>query len=394
MRILMVNKYYPPHVGGIEFHVRDLAEGLVTAGHAVRVLVCNNERRLVEESINGVEIVRLPRLFERASTPVARHFGQVLVHEAANADIVHFHFPYPWGEFEWVGQLASKAVPYVITYHSDIVRQKTALAFYKPFLDRFLNRSRLIMASSPQLIRYSPWLAPRAAKCRQVDFGLPLDHIAGNAAAIRRGRQLRAEWSPDGAPIVLFVGRLIYYKGIEVLARAIPLVPNAHFVIVGRGPERARLDGLVSAHPELADRVHVIDWLDDGDLAGAYHAADLFTLPSVAPSEAFGLVQIEAQAAGIPVVSTRLRTGVPYANLDGVTGLTVMPGNADGLAGAINTLLSDEDLRRRLGDQAQERATTQFTIPRMVEHVTAVYAQASAATPQPDTPDTPDTGGA
>jgi len=374
MRIVLVNKYYPPHIGGVEFHVRDLAEGLVAAGHSVRVIVCNNERALGEETINGVELVRLPRAFERASTPVAQHFGAVLAHEAHNADLLHFHFPYPWGEFEWVGQLASKSMPFVITYHSDIVRQKTALSFYKPFLEKFLNRSRLIIASSPQLIEYSPYLNSRAAKCRQVNFGLPVERIAQSDHARARAQVFRQLYAADGLPVVLFVGRLIYYKGVEFLARAIPQV-KAHFVIIGKGPGAATIRKIAKAHG-VEKRIHMLDYATDDDLAAWYHAADVLTLPSVEPSEAFGLVQIEAHAAGTPVVSTRLHSGVTHANLDGVTGLTIPPRDADALAGALNALLADDELRIRLGQQAQTRALQDFTIPAMVEGVTAVYEEA------------------
>jgi len=374
MRIVMVNKYYPPHVGGIEFHVRDLAEALAAAGNQVRVVVSNTEECYSEETLNSVEVVRLPRIFERASTPVCRKLGQVLSFEASRADILHFHSPYPWGEFEWVGQMASKRTPYVVTHHSDIVRQKKALALYRPFLSKFLNRAQLIMASSPQLIENSPWLSPRKEKCRQVNFGLPVESIANAPQAANRAALLRKQYAPDGKPIVLFVGRLIYYKGVEVLARAIPQV-DAHFVIIGKGPDRSVLDAL-RADDATAGRVHIIDYADNDELIAWYHAADVLTLPSTENSEAFGLVQIEAHAAGTPVVSSRLKTGVPYANLDGVTGMTFSPRNAAALAGKLNALLGDDELRVRLGKQAQERALAEFNIPQMVQGVTAVYEEA------------------
>jgi rhamnosyl/mannosyltransferase len=116
--------------------------------------------------------------------------------------------------------------------------------------------------------------------------------------------------------------------------------------------------------------------VDDDELAAWYRAADVFALPSVARSEAFGLVQIEAHAAGTPVVSTNLTTGVPYANLDGVTGLTVPVGDADALAKALGRILGDDQLRERLARQAQERALKEFTIPRMVENTVEVYREA------------------
>jgi rhamnosyl/mannosyltransferase len=204
-----------------------------------------------------------------------------------------------------------------------------------------------------------------------------LERIADNPAAVERGAELRARF---GHPLVLFVGRLIYYKGIEVLARAIPEVA-AQFVLIGRGPDRTLLEALAASDPALAARIHLIDYADAAELAAWYHAADLLVLPSIEPSEAFGLVQIEAHAAATTVVSTRLKTGVPYANLDGVTGLTVEPRNADALAGALNALLADPDLRTRLGRQAQARALAEFSAAHMIESVLAVYAEALALKP-------------
>lgn len=373
----MVNKYYPPHVGGIEFHVRDLAEGLVRAGHSVRVLVCNNDKTYLEETINGVEVIRLPRDFEKASTPVSFYFGKTLERFAREADLVHFHFPYPFGEFEWLRTKAHKTVPYIVTYHTDIVRQKFALALYKPFLNRFLDGAACIMASSPQVIEYSEFLKPREAKCKQVNFGLPVEHIAHNEPAKARAQELRA--SLNNHPIVLFVGRLVYYKGVDVLVDAMRYTAeDVEFVVIGKGELH---DMMLARAEELGckNRLHIIDFADDEELIAWYHAADVFTLPSVYPSEAFGLVQIEAHAAHTPVVSTLLKSGVPYANLDGVTGFSVAVGDSKALAEGINKLLGDDDLRERLGEQAQQRALTEFTLDNMVKNVEAVYVEAVSA---------------
>lgn len=366
----MVNKYYPPHIGGIEFHVRDLAEGLVRAGHEVKVLVSNDGRGEQTEVINGVQVKRLSRGFEAASTPVARNFSKYLQQAAPEADLVHFHFPYPWGEFAWM--VKEPFTPYVVTYHSDIVRQKFALALYKPLLNRFLNRANRIMASSPQLIQNSPFLQPRQEWCRQVNFGVPVERIAHHPTALLRAAQLRA--SLNDRPIVLFVGRLVYYKGVDVLVQSMPDV-DAEFVCIGTGPLRQLMEE-TAAQLGCADRLHILDPVDDDELAAWYHAADVFALPSVEPSEAFGLVQIEAHAAGTPTVSTKLPTGVVYANLDGVTGLTVEVGSPTALAAGLNAILLDDHLRATLGAQARNRALTEFTIDGMVQNVVRVYEEA------------------
>ena len=376
----MVNKYYsPPHVGGVETVVRTLSEGLVEhAGARVRALVCNEGGRPVEETIGGVRVIRLKRQLALSSAPVATSMAAALRAEAhrpsaddlSPADCFNFHSPYPWGElcFLW----SRPDVPSVVLYHSDIVRQRQLLTAYRPFLERFLDRVDLIVVSSPNLVKGSDFLAPRADKCRVVPFGLPQEQLSVTPSIMRRAAELRA--SHAGRHIVLFVGRLVYYKGVDVLLRAMTSV-DADLVLIGRGPFEADLRRL-AADCGIAAHATFLEPQDIDELSAWYHAADVLCLPSVARSEAFGLVQIEAHAAGTPVVSTNLPTGVPFANLDGVTGLIVQPGDAHALAAALTRLLSDDELRLRLGRQAQNRALREFTVPRMVAGTMQAYAEA------------------
>ncbi len=389
MRVTMLNKYYPPHLGGIEFHMRDLSEALARRPDThVRAIVANEGGRRVTETLNGVEVVRLPRRANAASTPIAPSMRAAIRSEAAASpaerpDVFHLHFPYPWGEVSWLaaggggpakGSTAAAAarVPAVVTYHSDIVRQKAGLAAYRPLLERFLDRVDLIIASSPNMVDHSAFLNPRAEKCRVVPFGINVDEFAATPERTRRAAELRRGYT---RPIILFVGRLIYYKGADVLVKAIRDV-DADLVIIGTGPLESELRA-IAADADMLDRVTFLGSQPFGELVAWYHAADLFCLPSVARSEAFGLVQIEAHAAGTPVVSTTLTTGVPFANEDGVTGFTVPPSDVDALANALRTLVDDRDLRERFGRQALERARRDFTIDRMVDDTLEVYAEAA-----------------
>ncbi|MDR3685359.1 MAG: glycosyltransferase [Coriobacteriia bacterium] len=376
MRVTMVNKYYwPPHLGGVETVVRNLSEGLVAqTGASVRAIVCNEGRERVEDNIEGVEVVRLSRQFALSSAPIALSMPGALRAEAnrpSPPDIINLHFPYPWGELSWLQ--AHPDIPMVLSYHSDIVRQKRMLAAYRPFLEAALDRADVITTSSPNLRDGSPFLSTRANKVRIVDYGLHVDDIAEpSASVLARAEKIRAEHA--GRKIVLFVGRLVYYKGADVLVRAMANV-DADVIFVGRGPLESELREIAAANG-VASRTTWVAPTGDDELHAYYHAADVFALPSVANSEAFGLVQIEAHAAGTPAVSTNLPTSVPYANLDGVTGIMVPVGDVAALAEALNRLLADDELRARLGAQARERALTTFTIPRMVEQMLDVYAEA------------------
>jgi glycosyltransferase involved in cell wall biosynthesis len=376
----MVNKYYwPPHIGGVEAVVHWLSEGLVEhAGARVRALVCNEGPARVDEVVGGVRVVRLPRQGRVSSAPVAAGLPGALRRELSRCgpggfgppDVVNFHAPYPWGELSFLQ--ARSTVPSVVLYHSDVVRQRRLLAAYAPFLRRFLDRVDLIVSSSPQLIESSPFLAPRAGKCRVVPFGLPPGKLDAGPGARKRAAELRA--AHPGRPIVLFVGRLVSYKGVDVLVRAMAGV-DADLVLVGRGPLEAGLRRL-AGECGIAGRTTVLPPQDDAELAAWYLAADVFCLPSVLRSEAFGLVQLEAHAAGTPVVSTSLPTGVPFANPDGVTGLVVTPGDVVALRAALRRLLEDEELRARMGEQARGRVLREFTVERMVARTLDVYAEA------------------
>lgn len=374
MRVTMLNKYYPPHLGGIEFHVRDLAEGLIEyEGARVSALVANGGPGNVREMLGGVEVMRMSRLAQYSSVPIApgmRRQLRSLLSGPDAPDVLHLHFPYPWGEISWLA--TSTRVPAVMTYHSDIVRQRASLALYKPLLEKVLDRVDLIIASSPNMVEHSEFLAPRAEKCRVVPFGLHVERFSATQALLERAAQLRQRH--QGRKLVLFVGRLVYYKGVDVLLRAMSDV-DADLVIIGSGPLESELREQVHAQG-IAGRVFFEPPVSDEDLAAWYHASDVFCLPSVARSEAFGLVQVEAHASGLPVVSTNLTTGVPFVNADGVTGLVVPPGDSKALAVALGTLLSSDELRRRLGEQARSRANAEFSIERMVKENLLVYREA------------------
>jgi glycosyltransferase involved in cell wall biosynthesis len=376
VRVALVNKYYyPPHLGGIETYLRTLAEGLAARpGIRVEAIVSNEARETVREIVGGVEVLRLGRVFAASSTPVALGMAGAIraaVDGPERADLFHLQFPYPWGDWAW--QRAGSPRPMVLTYHSDIVRQRFLGALYRPVMRRLLARADRIIVASPPMIEHSPFLAPHAAKCRVVPFGIhperyePTDERLARAAAIR---------AAHARPIVLFVGRLIYYKGVDVLVRAMAGF-DADVVLIGSGPLEGELRDLATSLG-VADRLTFVPPVDDEELAAYLRAAAVFCLPSVARSEAFGIVQLEAHISGTPVVCTDLPTGVPWVNVDGETGLVVPPGDADALAAALARLLSDDDLRARMGQRARERVLSCFTVQKMVDGTIAVYDEVSA----------------
>lgn len=363
MNILYVYKDYYPVLGGIENHIKMLAEGLVQRGYEVQVLVTNTGPKTVIEEINGVPVIKAGCPVRISGAPISPAFYAWM--HRLQPDIAHLHFPNPPGE---LGQLflgCSKR--FVLTYHSDIVRQKYLLQVYKPFLWRVLARADVITVSNPRYIETSPYLRPFADKCTVIHHGQDLSRFANphpnHMAAIRARYASR--------PLLLFVGRLRYYKGLEVLIEAMKDI-EAHLLIVGDGPMRQEWEALTT-ELALTERVTFLGHVPDAELPAYYQACDLFVLPSTHRSETWGAVQIEAMACGKPVVCTELGTGTSYVNLHGETGLVVPPRDSAALAQAINQLLADPDLRRRMGEKGRQRAEREFSKERMIEAAAALY---------------------
>ena len=173
--------------------------------------------------------------------------------------------------------------------------------------------------------------------------------------------------------MVLFVGRFVYYKGVEVIVEAFKGI-EADLVMVGSGALKEKLQTMVREY-QLEDKVHFRSGLNDEELAAYFNACDIFVLPSVANTEAYGLVQLEAQACGKPVISTNLPTGVPFVNRHGETGLVVEPNDVQGLRKAIQQLVDDSELRVQLGKQAKKRMLAEFTDVEMTKKVYDIYCE-------------------
>ncbi|WP_340101757.1 glycosyltransferase [Salinibaculum salinum] len=363
MNVLQVNKFYYPEVGGIENVVQNIAEGLSNS-HITRVLAARPRGLGSSDRHNGVNVTKVSSLGVTMSVPLAPTFPVQLRVASRNTDIVHHHLPNP---LSTVSQLivGTDDAAVIATYHSDIVRQTTALKVYRPVLDRFLTCVDRILVTSEPLLNHSTILKQYKEKCDVVPLSVDLDTIdAENTQPL--------DVDTTG-PVILFVGRLNYYKGVEYLVDAMEQI-DATLLVAGDGNKRAELEQRARKQG-VADRIHFLGYVPDAQLARTYRTADLFVLPSIEPSEAFGIVQLEAMARGLPVVNTSLPTGVPWVSQDGKTGLTVPPRDSDALAEAVNTLLEDDAQRRRYGEQARKRVEQRFTRDRMLTKIQKIYNQ-------------------
>lgn len=365
--MLQVYKDYYPVLGGIELHVRRLCTHLVQRGVQVEALVTNTGRKTVALEMEGVPVTKAARLITLASTPVSLSLFQEMARK--EVDIVHLHFPYPIGELAFLFRGRSRAL--VITYHSDIVRQWYLLPFYAPFLRRVLQQAERIIVGSEAYLRSSPWLRSHQRRCVVVPFGIELEPF--QRPEPQGIAQVRQRHRP---PILLFVGRFRYYKGLHYLVEAMKEVDGT-LLLVGAGPEESRLRHQVRK-AGLEHRILFLGEVPLKELVPLYYASDLFVLPACERSEAFGVAQLEAMACGLPVVSTELGTGTSFVNLHGVTGLVVPPRNPQALAQGINLLLQDEEQRLEMGRKAEERVEQEFGVEKMVERTLQVYAEALA----------------
>jgi rhamnosyl/mannosyltransferase len=366
MRVLHLGKYYDPYMGGIETHLSMLCMGLLES-HEVEVLVCNTDRRTVHETVGGVRVTRAGAWARAFST----HLTPALVTELSSRsyDVLHLHTPNPMGMLAYVMARKPRGHHLVVTHHSDVVRQVRMRRWLDPLFSRVMCRADVILATSAGYAATSRELAPHRERVRVIPYGIDLDpYVSPDHASA--AKELRARF---GQRVVLGVGRLIYYKGFDVLLDAIARI-DAHLVIVGDGPLRQSLEKR-AGELGIARRVTFAGEVHQKDMPAWYRAADVFAFPSVARSEAFGIVQLEAMASGIPVVNTSLDSGVPDVSLDGETGLTVPPLNPITLAEALERLLSDGAWRARLGAAGRERAAAVFSKQRMLRAHEELYQE-------------------
>jgi glycosyltransferase involved in cell wall biosynthesis len=367
MKILHVYKDYTPVLGGIENHIRVLAEGQARRGHDVTVLAANRGWRTSIETVRGVRVTLVPRLGTIASTPICPSLLHWL--SRLEADITHLHFPYPPGEVAYL--LMGRAAGMVITYHADIVRQRHLLRLYEPLLTRVLERANRILVTSPAYVESSRYLRTVRDKCVVVPIGIEVKRFERRGG--ESGTSVRARWNlPLDRPVAVFVGRFRYYKGLEYLLRALPLVPDVHLLLVGGGPLSDSMRALAAALG-VASRVVFTGDVADGDLPACYAAGDMFVLPSHTRAEAFGTSIEEAMAAGLPIISTEIQTGTSWVNQDGLTGLVVPPCDPGAIAAAMAALVAAPARREGLGGAGRARASQMLEAGKMVEAVEAVY---------------------
>lgn len=368
-RILHIGKFYPPHMGGIETHLETLCHELRDR-FDLHVAVANHGKVSQREIRGGIPVHRVATPFSLGNAPV--NPGLAAAIRETRPDLIHLHLPHPGGVL--AVRAAGSRAPLLVTYHSDVVRQWLWSAAFRPFLDDLLRRSEVIIATSPGYLESSAVLQRHLGRCRVVPYGIRIERFASpDSSAVNA---IRVRYGPR---LMLAVGRLVYYKGFEVLIRALPAL-DGRLLLIGDGPLRGSLEALASSLG-VRHKVVFLGELQNEDTAPFFRAADVFVLPSVARSEAFGIVQLEAMASGTPVINTSLASGVPWVSQHERTGLTVPPDDPAALSRAITALLDDDTARAGLGAAARARVRAEFTVQIMGDRLAAIYEAALGRQP-------------
>lgn len=371
LKVLQLGKLYYPAIGGIEKTMQQIAEGIQGEVDSF-VLAAQPRGKAYEKSVNGVHVYYAKSWGTVASLPVSFDLVFYLCKHAGEYDVIHLHMPFPLGDLACL--LSGFHGKLVVYWHSDIVRQKKMMILYRPLMNRLLKRADVICIATKGNIDGSNDIKPYADKCRLVPFAVGKG-LEERSDAYWEKRHLNE--SERGMPLrLLFIGRLVYYKGCDVLLEAMRGFQGeqVELVIIGGGVLEAQLKEQTHRY-HLEKQVCFLGKVSDEELIKEIEKTDVFVFPSVANSEAFGLVQLEAMVYGKPVINTNLSTGVPWVSLNGVTGLTVPVGDAKRLADAIRWMQEHPDERKLMGENARRRVKTEYTEEIMIRRLLGIYKE-------------------
>jgi len=367
--------YFPDPPGGLQEAIRQIALSTRARGVEVRVLTLSPTPE--PENIEFAEgrVVRAKSWAAPASCDLGGLDALMKYRKMADwADVVHFHFPWPFADL--LHLIAGKNKPTVMTYHSDIVRQKALGAVYAPLMRRTLRSMSAVVATSPTYARTSETLASCVSKERLHAIPLGIVDYRDESRPANALRDIEQRLGlGQGEPYFLSLGVLRYYKGLHTLIEAARHV-NAKIVIAGSGPERERLAAL--AQQNGATNVIFAGQVTHAEKVALLNGCRALVLPSHLRSEAFGMVLVEAEMFGKPMVCCEVGSGTSYVNEDGVTGFVVEPESPLACAGAMNQLIADPQLAGRMGLAARARYEALFSGEALGRAYEALYRRVTA----------------
>lgn len=366
MRVLHFFKtYLPDSMGGIEQVIFQLCQSTLPHGVHSEVLTLSDDPQPSELMVADHRVHRAKLDLQIASTGLSYSVLKRFRHLAAQADVIHYHFPWPF--MDLLHFLAGVKKPVVVTYHSDIVRQKNLMRLYSPLMHRFLKRADRIVAASPNYMATSKVLHHYRHKTVVIPYGLDR-----NSYPLSSEQRLQHWRERCGERFFLFVGVMRYYKGLHILLEAAQDTAYP-IIIVGAGPLEAELKA--QAERLGLRNVQFLGRLDDEDKIALLQLCTAIVFPSHLRSEAFGISLLEGAMFGKPMISSEIGTGTSYINIHNETGLVVPPSAPQAFRAAMDQLWGDAELCARMGAAAQERYQHLFTAARMGQQMAALYQE-------------------
>ena len=366
MRVLhFFNTYLPDSVGGIEKVIFQLCESGAKLGVDGQVLTLSTNPTPPVVQLGHHEVHRARLDIQFASTGFSWSVFKQFRELAAEADVVNYHFPWPF--MDLVHFASGHHKPCVVTYHSDIVRQKHLLKLYRPLMNRFLASADRIVAASPNYLHTSDVLQQFKDKTRVIPYGLDkTGYPQPDTERMNRWRQRL------GDKFFLFVGVMRYYKGLHILLDALKEV-DYPVVIVGAGPLEQALHAQAAA---LGLRnIHFLGRLDDDDKVALLQLSYAIVFPSHLRSEAFGISLLEGAMYGKPMISSEIGTGTSYINIHNETGLVVPPSDPLAFREAMRTLWDNPVQAAAMGVKAEARYRQLFTADEMGRQWNELYRE-------------------
>ena len=370
MRVLQLGKAFPPikKLGGVEKVMEYFYYGLNEFGIHCDVLGVNDRsKREIDNYCKEGLIFRESLLFKAKSTFFSISLIFRLWKIQNKYDIIHVHLPDPMALFAlFITRPKSRII---IHWHSNILKQKYLYILVKFFENWLLKRSDLILCTTPKYAINNDVLKPFTAKISYVIIGLDIDNSIFN-----RELELKINSDYQDKKKVVYVGRFVYYKGIEYLIRAFSLVKSdCVLYLIGSGELQIKMKNLVN-ELGLDRKIVFLGEVNEKDKFTYIKSSNLLVLPSIYKTEAYGIVQIEAMAMGVPVLSTKIEgSGVDWVNKDGESGITVLPENSLELAKAIDKVFFNQDFETKISEGAKNRYTSVFTKKNMIDDLVLKY---------------------
>lgn len=366
MKVIHLVKYYDPCQGGMESVVKNIVEGIVKISDSINFVVYSNNhlRKFKREITNkdAITIIKEITPVYLKSQPLNLRYPS-FKELIKDSDVVHHHYPFPTMEFTLLKNLKKlEGKKIIITWHANIKNSRWSwiTKFYNPMINKLLDRADHIVVTSPQLLQASDILKKYSDKVQVIPLSFDPKYNISESKKYPVGRQFE----------LLFVGKLRKYKGVEFLIKAIEDLP-IKLTIVGNGEELEALGQQIKSL-NIQEKVSFISNADDLQLSQIYINSDLFILPSINEAEAFGVVQLEAMANGLPVINTYLESGVPFVSLNDFSGITVQPKSSESLRSAIIKIIEDKELYEYFSSNAIKRADL-FSRKKMSESYINLY---------------------